>query len=141
MAWRAVPLLRPGRDGGPRLSPGQALDDGGVNHGAFPVRRIRDGIEKLFEHIASHPVAIPLEEGVPAAKRARQIAPRAAGPRDPQHRFDKAAVIRAAAPGVRRLPQAMRLHLCPLGISWNIAIHPRLDAQKRPWKKLILNRP
>src|SRR5215208_324253 len=46
MAWLSVPLLHLVRDGGPRLSPGQALDDGGVDHRVFQVRRVRDGIEQ-----------------------------------------------------------------------------------------------
>ena len=37
------------------------LDDGGVDHGVFHVRRIRGGIEKPLENIGFYPVAIPLE--------------------------------------------------------------------------------
>src|SRR3954466_5791477 len=65
MAWLAVPLLRLVRGGAPRPSPGQALDNGGVHHGVFHVRLIRGGIEKPLENIGFHPVAIPLENGVP----------------------------------------------------------------------------
>src|SRR5689334_17772998 len=97
MAWRAVPLLRLGRDGEPRLSPGQALDDRGVHHGVLHVRRVRDGIEQPFEYVGLYPVAIPLEDGVPAAKQGRQIAPGAAGSRNPQHRFDKAPRLLSAS--------------------------------------------
>src|SRR3954447_475971 len=61
MAWLAVPLLHLAHGGGPRLSPGQALDDGGVHRGVFHVRLIRDGIEKPFENVGFYPVAIPLE--------------------------------------------------------------------------------
>jgi hypothetical protein len=71
------------RGGGPRLSPGQALDDGGVDHGVFHVRLIRGGIEKPFENIALHPVSKPLEDGVPGAELGWKVAPRAAGSRDP----------------------------------------------------------
>src|SRR4051794_40488736 len=35
------------------------LDDGGIDHGVFHVRLIRDRIEQPFENIGSHPVAIP----------------------------------------------------------------------------------
>ena len=129
MAWLAVPLLplARGGGGGPRLSPGQALDDGGVHHGVFHVRLIRDGIEKPLENIGFHPVAIPLEDGVPMAERGRQVAPRAASSRNPQHCLYKATVIRAAAAGVRRLPQAMRLHLRPLGVRQHKPLHPALE--------------
>src|SRR3954453_15425359 len=44
IAWLAVPLLHLARGGGPRLSPGQAPDDGRVHLGVFHVRLIRDGI-------------------------------------------------------------------------------------------------
>src|SRR6266699_257245 len=68
------------------------LADGGVDHG------------------------VPLEDGVPRTEQRRQIAPWAAGSRDPQHRLDKAPVILTAATGVGLLPKAMRLHFRPLGI-------------------------
>src|SRR5713226_2174883 len=73
-------------------------------------------IEKTFENIGFYPVSIPFEDGVPRAEQRRQIAPRAAGSRDPQHRLDKAPVILTAATGVGLLPQAMRFHFRPLGI-------------------------
>ena len=91
------------------LSVAMDLDDGGVHHGVFHVRLVRGGIEKPFENIGAHPVAMPLEDGVPAAEERWQIAPGAAGSRDPQHRLDKPAVIRAAPAGVRLLPPAMQL--------------------------------
>src|SRR4051794_9384795 len=68
MAWLAVPLLRLVRGGGPRPSPGQALDDGGIDHRVLHVRFVQGGIEQPLENITSHPVAIPLEDGVPAAE-------------------------------------------------------------------------
>jgi len=137
--------MRPARPGDglnyPGRKPGQALDDGGVDHRVFHVRFIRGGIEQPFEYIGSYPVAIPLEDAVSVAKRGRQVAPGAAGSHNPQHRFDKATVIRATEAGVQRLPQAMRLHLVPLGISQHIAIHPKPEAQNLARRKLFLNRP
>ena len=44
------------------------LDDGGIHHGVFHVRLIRGGIEKPLENVGFHPVAIPLEDGVPMAE-------------------------------------------------------------------------
>jgi len=85
MAWLAVPLWRLVRGGEPRLSPGQALDDGGLDQGVCHVPLIRDGIEKRFENSGSHPVPIPLEDGIPRAKGGRRVAPRAAGPRISLH--------------------------------------------------------
>src|SRR6267378_707774 len=102
----------------PPFAPSMAvdLDDGGVDHGVLHVRLLRGRIEKPFENIGFYPVSIPLEDGVPRAEQWRQIAPWATGSRDPQHRFDKPPVIRAAATGVRLLPQAMPLHFRPLGV-------------------------
>ena len=133
MAWLAVPLCA--------LSVAVRLDDGGIDHGVFHVRFIRDGIEQPFENIGSHPVAIPLEDGVPSAKRGRQVAPGAASARNPQHRFDKAAVIRPAAAGVRLLPPAMQLHFHPLGVGQHISIHSGLEPQHFAQTQLNLNRP
>ena len=93
------------------------LDDGGVDHGVLHVRFLRGRIEKPFENIGFDPVSIALEDGVPRTEQRRQVAPRAAGSRDPQHRLDKAPVILTAATGVGFLPQAMRLHFRPLGIA------------------------
>jgi hypothetical protein len=92
------------------------LDDGGVDHGVFHVRFVRAGIEKPLEDIGFGPITVPLEHGISLAKESRKIAPGAAGPDDPKHRFDEAAVVISAAPGVRRLAQAMRSHLRPLGV-------------------------
>src|SRR3954471_411670 len=121
MAWLAVPFCA--------LSVAVDLDDSGVHHGVFHVRLIRGGIEKPLENVGFYPIAIPLEDGVPMAEHGRQVAPGAAGSRDPQHRLDEAAVIRAAAAGVRRLPQAMRLHLRPLGVSQHKSVHRGLKAR------------
>src|SRR5712692_7183399 len=110
MAWLPVPLLRP-------------------FHGGL----VRGSIEKPFENITLDPVSIPLEDRVPGAEQRRQIAPRAARSRDPQHRLDKAPVVLAAATRVRLLPQAMRFHLRPLGVAQHISIHPKLESQSHAW--------
>src|SRR6267142_1603212 len=105
------------------------LDDGGVDHGVFHVWRVRAGLEKLGENVRFNPVAVPLENSVPVTENRRKITPRASRPHDPKHRFDKAAVVTSATPGVRRLTQAMRLHLRPLGVCQYEAIHPKLESQ------------
>src|ERR1700704_2167154 len=79
------------------LSVAVDLDDGGVDHRVLHVRLLRGRIEKPFENIGFYPVSIPLEDAVPRTEQRRQIAPRAAGSRDPQHRLDKAPVILTAA--------------------------------------------
>ena len=69
---------------------------------------------------------------VPVAERGRQIAPGTAGAGNPQHGLDKQPVVLAAATGIARLAQTMRLHLRPLGVSQNESVHPKLESQPSP---------
>lgn len=109
------------------------LDDRGVDHGVFHVRIVRDGVEQPHPDIGLHPVAKAREHAVPMAEGGRQIAPRAAGASDPQHRFDEQAVVLAAASGIARLAEAQRLHFRPLGVSQNESMfHPELESQAGP---------
>ena len=85
--------------------------------------------KSLIENVGFDPVAIALEDGVPVAEQGRKIAPWASRPHNPKHRFDKAPVVASAASGVRRLPQAMRFHLRPLGLGQYISVHPKLESQ------------
>ena len=105
------------------------FDDRGVDHGIFHVRLCRHRIEQPFENIRLHPVAVALEHRVPASERRRQIAPRAAGPNDPQHRLDKAPIVAPTPARIAWLPKAMGFHLRPLGVSQNKSIHPKLESQ------------
>src|SRR5690554_5148031 len=59
----------------------------------------------------------------------RQITPGTAGARDPENRLKKKPVVAAAAAGIRRLPQTMRLQLRPLGVCQYVSIHPKLESQ------------
>src|SRR5580692_2904906 len=105
------------------------LDDGGVDHGVFHVGRVGAGLEKPGENVRLDPVAVALENSVPVAEERWKITPRASRPHDPKHRFDEAAVVASAAPGVRWLTQAMRLHLRPLGVCQYESFHPKLESQ------------
>lgn len=116
MAWPEVPLLR--------LSMTVDLDNGGVDHGVFHVRVVRDGVEQPLEHIGFDPIAEAREGTVPVSERRRQVAPRTTGARNPKHRFDKQSVVLATAPGIARLTQAQRFHLRPLGITQYKSVHP-----------------
>src|SRR6202046_5449348 len=108
------------------------FDDGGVDHCVLHVRIIRHGIKKAFENITLDPIPVSLEDRVPGAEQRRQVAPRAAGSRDPQHRFNKTTVVPAAATGIGSLPPAMQFHLRPLGIAQYTAVHPKLDGVDGP---------
>jgi hypothetical protein len=124
MAWLADPLCA--------LSVTMDLDDGGIDHGVFHVRLARAGLEKPQENVGFDPVAVALEDRVPVAEERRKITPRASRPHDPKHRFDEAAVVASAAPGVRGLAKTMRFHLRPLGVSQYESLHPKLESQSSP---------
>ncbi len=102
------------------------LDDGAVDHGVLHVWIVRHGFKTSLENIGIYPVAIALEDRIPLAEVCRQIPPRAAGPRDPQHGFQEQPVVPAGATGIARLAMAMRLHLLPLSIRQACANHPKL---------------
>src|SRR5271157_1067950 len=104
------------------------LDDGGVDHGVFHIRLVRDGLEQPLPHIRLHPVAEPRIHADPAAEGGRQIAPGTACARNPKHRLQKQPVILAPAPGIARLAQTQRLHPRPLGVSQNESVHPKLES-------------
>src|SRR6187399_1992206 len=105
------------------------LDDGGVDHGVFHVRRVGAGLEKPCKNARLDPVAVALENSVPVAEERRKITPRASRPHDPKDSFHKATVVASAAPGVRRLTQTMRLHLRPLGVRQYESFHLKLESQ------------
>src|SRR3546814_6074209 len=100
-----------------------------VDHGVFHVGLLRAGLENPNENIGFDPITVSLEDGVPVAEGARQVAPRAARAHHPQHRFDEEPVVASAASRVRRLSQAMRFHLRPLGVSQYKSFHPKLESQ------------
>ena len=111
------------------LSVAMDLDDGGVDHSVFHVRRVGAGLENPGENIRFDPVAVALENSVPVAEQRRKITPRAARPHNPKDRFHEAPVVASAAPGVRRLTQTMRLHLRPLGVRQYESFHPEFESQ------------
>src|SRR6478609_10891910 len=105
------------------------LDDGGVDHGVFHIRRVGAGLEKPCKNARLDPVAVALENSVPVAEERRKITPRASRPHDPKDSFHKATVVASAAPGFRRLTQTMRLHLRPLGVRQYESFHLKLESQ------------
>src|SRR3954462_15644150 len=121
MAWRKVPFCA--------LSVTMDLDDGGVDQGVFQVGLVRDGVEQPLPDARLHPIAEAGEDAVPVAKRRRQIAPGTARADHPQDGLDKQAVVLAASPRITGLAQITRLHLRPLGVGQNEAVHPKLESQ------------
>src|SRR5215213_11505960 len=133
MAWREVPLCP--------LSVPVDLDDGGVDQGVVQVGLVRDGIEQPLPDVRLHPAAKAGEGAAPVAERGRQIAPGTARSDNPQHGFDKQAIVRAAASGVARLAQTTRFHLRPLGVRQHKAVHPRCESQPSTDENVNPNRP
>ena len=101
-------------------------DDGGVDHGVFHIRIIRDGVENPFENIGLHPISEPLEHRVPLAERGRKIPPRTARSGNPQHRLKEKTPVSTRSAGVRHLAQTVRFHFRPLGVRQAQAIHDKL---------------
>jgi hypothetical protein len=118
------------------LSVTMELDDGGVDHGVFHVRLVRDRVEQALPHVRLCPVAETRVHAVPVAEGARQFAPWTARAGDPQYCPDKQAVVLAAASGIARFAETNRFHLRPLGISQNESFHPKLESQPSPNENL-----
>src|SRR5829696_6533859 len=85
MAWSCVPPCAA------RLVVGG--DDGAVDQSIFEVRLAGQAGEDALEHPALHPAAEALEDAVPLAEPARQVAPGHPRPHPPQHRFEKQPVV------------------------------------------------
>ena len=80
------------------------FDDGGVDHGVFHVWIRGDGLEHAPEDAGLHPVPEALVDRVPLPEPRRKVALWAAGPHNPQYRFDKQPSVPAGSPGISRLP-------------------------------------
>jgi hypothetical protein len=59
-------------------------------------------LENSLEDVGLYPMSEPLEHRVPVAKDLRQVAPRAACPRDPQHRLEEQSRVPSCSARVRR---------------------------------------
>jgi len=107
------------------------LDDSGINHGVFHVRFIRTSFEKPNENISFDPIAVALENGVPAPEEGWKVTPRTSCPHDPKQRFDEAAIVTPTSSGIGWLTQTMRFHLRPLGVRQHESFHPKLESQSK----------
>jgi len=65
------------------------LDDGGIDHGVFHVRLMRQSIENPLENVRFAPVTETPEHRIPVSELGRQVAPRTARSDNPQHRLHK----------------------------------------------------
>ena len=96
MAWVRVPLCAA------RLLVGG--DDGAVDQGVFEVWLAGQACEDALKDTALHPATKALEDAVPVAELARQIAPGRARSHAPQHRLKEQPIVLVVAPGSESLP-------------------------------------
>src|SRR4051794_17508776 len=92
MAWVRVPLCaaRLLVDG----------DDGAVDQGVFEVRLIGQAREDALDYAALHPATKTLEDAVPVAEIARQVAPGHARSHAPQHRLKEQPIVFGRRPRI-----------------------------------------
>ena len=103
-------------------------DDGAVDQGIFEVRLVGQAREDALEDAALHPATEPLEDAVPAAELARQIAPRCARPYPPQHRLQEQPIVSGRRTRIGHLAGQQWRNLLPN----RVAHHEPSLVQHRP---------
>jgi hypothetical protein len=98
-------------------------DDGAVGDHVFQVRITAQHSEYPVEHTPQRPPAEPLEDRIPIPEVQRQIPPWRANPRDPQHRFQKQAVVLTGSPRIAGLAWDKSGDLVPLRVAERESIH------------------
>jgi hypothetical protein len=88
--------------------------DGGVDDQVFEVGIFHERIEDAFPSAFLGPAAEALENTVPVAERRRQIAPRCARPREPEHSIDEETIVIAVPPFVSLFTRNKPLNAQPL---------------------------
>src|SRR5271157_4389534 len=71
-------------------------DDGGVDHGVFVVRIVRQRLEKTLPNAALRPAREPRMDVLPIAKALGQIAPRCTRAKFPNPRLDEKPIAQLA---------------------------------------------
>src|SRR4051794_28024993 len=88
-------------------------DDGAVNQGVFEVWLVGEAFEDACKDAALHPATKTLEDAVPVAEIARQVAPGHARSHAPQHRLKKQAIVFGRRPRIGGLTGQQRRDLLP----------------------------
>lgn len=91
--------------------------DGAVRDDIFEVRVTAQRREHACEHALARPAAEALEYRVPVAEGGWQITPRRAGAGNPEHGFNKQAVVYAGSPGIAGLAGQQVGDLIPLRVA------------------------
>ena len=114
------------------LSVAMDLHNCRVNHRVFHIRLVTESIEYPFENIGFNPTSEPLERAVPVSEFGGKITPRCVRPRDPQHSFQKQAIVAPGAAACIGATKAKRCDDRPLMIRQYKAasIHNSLPVQE-----------
>ena len=88
-----------------------------IDEDIFEVWILRQALEKPLPHALSRPPPEARVDRVPFAEFVRQIAPRRACPRHPQHPFHKQAIVVSAASWITDLTGQFRRNPLPLGVA------------------------
>src|SRR3954464_3673477 len=105
IAWFRVPLCAARLWGGG--------DDGAVDQGVFEVRLTGQAFEDARKDAALHPATKTLEDAVPVAEIARQVAPGHARSHAPQHRLKEQPTVFGRRPRIGGLAGQQRGDLLP----------------------------
>lgn len=100
-------------------------DDGGVDHQPFEVRIGGDRLEHAVEHAHLDPAIVAPLGRLIGAEPLRQVTPAPAGPRHPQQGVEEAPPVAARAALALAAARNERLHLLPLIVPQNLAVHRR----------------
>ena len=85
-----------------------------VDEDVFEIGIIGQGLENPVPDALLGPAPEACVHAVPFAKFARQITPGGAGPRNPQDRFDKQAIVTRGGAGITKLARQLRRNPFPL---------------------------
>jgi hypothetical protein len=118
---------------GPSLCAGAVLvhsDDGSINDHVLEIGVFRQRCENLLEDATSCPSSEPLEDRIPLAKGFGKVAPGGAHPHNPQHSFQKEAIVRSRLPRISNFSRKKRSDAFPLLITQDHPIQDYLPIQE-----------
>ena len=109
--------------------------DGCIDHGVFIVRIIRQGLEKTLPYTTLGPAGKTCVGVFPSAKTLRQIALWCAGPKLPDHGFDKQPIAAVAIAAHRaKTPRQQHFDPCKLIIPQTISFHRNALTKKASYE-------
>ena len=85
-----------------------------VDEDVFEIGIIRQSLENPLPDALLRPAPKARVDGEPFAEVLRQIPPGCAGPRDPQHSFDKHSIVARGGAGITRLARQLWRNPFPL---------------------------